>query len=185
MGMARRETDGDRGVGDARGETVAALAILAATAYAEYADPLRGHLAAYTRDADAAEDLLHETFVRLLTELAAGRRLRHMRGWLFRVGINLAASRARHHGVARRRASEPVHRELAPSPEEELIEREAAGALARRLTGLPEDVRAALLLSAHGYTGAEIARHIGRSELATRSLICRHRSRLRDSVVAA
>ena len=78
-----------------------------------------------------------------------------------------------------------MHRELAPSPEEELVEREAAGALARRLTGLPEDVRAALLLSAHGYTGAEIARRIGRSELATRSLICRHRIRLRDSLVAA
>jgi len=50
---------------------------------------------------------------------------------------------------------------------------------------LPGDARAALLLSAHGYSGAEIALHIGRSELATRSLICRHRSRLRSSPAAA
>ena len=76
MGMAREETGGDRGEGGARGETVAALAIVASTAYADHADMLRSR-------------------------------------------------------------------------------------------------------------GAEIARHIGRSELATRSLICRHRSRLRDAVVAA
>ena len=179
------ERDGDRGAGDARGKTVAALAILASTAYAEHAVGLRNHLAAFTRDAAAAEDLLHETFIRLLTEIAEGRPPRHLRAWLFRVGVNLATSRARHHGVARRRAPELVSRDVAPSPEEELIERETAGALTRLLAHLPDDVRTALILSAHGYSGAEIARHIGRSEIATRSLISRHRSRLRDSVVAA
>ena len=188
MGMARGEPDGDRGAGGARGEPVAGSAItaaLASAAYDEHADALRNHLAGYTRDAAAAEDLLHEAFIRLLTELSAGRPPRHLRAWLFRVGSNLAASRARHHGVARRRASELVRREVAPSPEDELIERESARILAGRLQGLPADVRAALLLSAIGYTGAEIADHIGRTELATRSLICRHRSRLRRSAVAA
>lgn len=160
------------------------MAILAAGAYADHADALRGHLAAYTRDAAAAEDLLHETFVRLLTELAAGRTPQHLRAWLFRVGLNLAASRARHHLVARRKAPDLVRRDVVPSPEDELIEREAAVAIAARLAHLPGDVRAALLLSAHGYSGAEIARHIGRTELATRSLICRHRSRLRESAAA-
>ena len=49
MGMARGET-GDRGAGDARGEPVAELAIFVSTAYADHADTLRSHLAAYTRD---------------------------------------------------------------------------------------------------------------------------------------
>ena len=185
MGMARGELHGDRGTGRARGETVAELAILAASAYMDHADALRGRLTAYTRDQAASEDLVHETFVRLLIELAAGRAPRNLRAWLYRVGTNLAASRARRHGVARRRAPELVRREVMPSPEDQLIEREAAGAIAGRLATLPAHVRDALLLSAQGYSGAEIARHIGRSELATRSLICRHRSRLRDSVVAA
>ena len=185
MGMARGEPRRDRNTPRVRGEAVAGLAILAATAYADHADPLRGHLAAYTRDRAAAEDLLHETFVRLLTELAAGRTPHHLRAWLFRVAVNLAASRARHQGVMRRTAPELIRREVVPSPEDELIEREAAGAIIGRLAQLPGDARAALLLSAHGYSGAEIALHIGRSELATRSLICRHRSRLRDSVAAA
>ena len=43
---------------------------------------------------------------------------------------------------------------------------------------------AALLLSAHGYSSAEIGRCIGRSELATRSLLSRQRSRLRNMVAA-
>ncbi|MDQ3688750.1 MAG: sigma-70 family RNA polymerase sigma factor [Chloroflexota bacterium] len=184
MGMSRGE-HGDRGAGRARGETVAALAMLASTAYADHADALRSRFAAYTRDQAAAEDLVHETFVRLLIELAAGRQPRHLRGWLFRVGLNLATSRARHHKVARRRAPELVWRGVAPSPEDELIERESAALLTGRLAALPHDVRAALLLSADGYSGAEIARRIGRSELATRSLICRHRRGLRDSVAAA
>ena len=183
--MARGELRGDRDTERARRETVAGLAIVAATAYTDHADALRGHLAAYTRDAAAAEDLLHETFVRLLTELAADRRPDHVRAWLFRVGVNLAASRARHHVVARRRAPELVRREVVPSPEDDLIERETASAITGRLAHLPGDARAALLLSAYGYSGAEIARHIGRSELATRSLICRHRSRLRDAKAVA
>lgn len=185
MGMARGETGGDRGAGGARGETVAALAAVASTAYADHAAALRSHLATYTRDRAAAEDLLHETFLRLLTELAAGRAPRNLRAWLFRVATNLASSRARHHGVARRRAPELLRREVVPSPEEELIERETAHAITGRLAHLPADARTALLLCAHGYSGAEIARRIGRTELATRSLICRHRSRLRGSVVAA
>lgn len=75
-------------------------------------------------------------------------------------------------------------REVAASPEEELLDREAAYALRGRLTGLPAHVREALLLTAEGFSGAEVARRIGRSELATRSLLCRYRSRLRDGVAA-
>lgn len=189
MGMARGEADGDRdGGGGVQGETVAGSASAAAStsaAYDAHAARLLSYLAGYTRDPAAAEDLLHEAFLRLHTELAAGRPPQHLRAWLFRVGVNLAASRARHHGVARRRAPGLLRREVVRSPEDELIDRESAGALAGWLADLPSDVRAALLLSAHGYTGAEIARHIGRSQLATRSLLSRHRSRLRRSAFAA
>lgn len=184
MGMARRE-NGDRSAGGARGEPVAPLAILATAAYADHGEALRGYLAGRTRDRAEAEDLVHETFVRLLTELSTGRSPGHLRAWLFRVGNNLATSRARHQGVVRRRSVELVRREVVPSPEDELLERESAGVLTGRLAHLPEHVRTALVLSAHGYTGAEIARRIGRTELATRSLLCRHRARLRATFVAA
>jgi RNA polymerase sigma-70 factor (ECF subfamily) len=171
--------------GGARGEPVAAQAISASAAYAEHAEPLRAFLTGFTHDRAAADDLLQETFVRLLTESAAGRPPVHLRAWLFRVAANLATSRARRQGVAARRAPELIHRDVAPSPEEELLDREAALALRGRMAHLPESVRIALILAAHGYTGAEIGRHIGRTELATRSLICRHRGRLRLTLDAA
>lgn len=42
------------------------------------------------------------------------------------------------------------------------------------------DARTALLLAAHGFSGREVAEALGRTELATRSLICRARLRLRE-----
>jgi RNA polymerase sigma-70 factor (ECF subfamily) len=179
MGMAEGETDGDRGGSTARGEPVAGMATLASGAFAAHAGELRAHLLRSLRDPAAADDLVQETFVRLLTETAAGRAPLHPRAWLYRVAANLAVSRARRHSVAARRAGELVRRDVVPSPEDELLEREGARTLHARLARLPADARAALVLSAEGYSGAEIARHIGRSELATRSLLCRERRRLR------
>jgi RNA polymerase sigma factor (sigma-70 family) len=185
MGMAARgETRGDRGEGEARGEPVAAVAIIPALVYDEHAGALRGFLTRLTGDAVASEDLAHEAFVRLLVEIGEGRPPVHVRAWLFRVAANLAASRGRHRGVAARRAAELVPRGVVPSPEDELLEREAARALHRTIAKLPADVRTALLLTALGYSGAEVARRIGRSELATRSLLCRYRGRLRANQAA-
>jgi RNA polymerase sigma-70 factor (ECF subfamily) len=184
MGMAREETRGGRGDGSARGKPVAAVATSPAGHYDEHAAMLRGFLTRLTGDAAASEDLAHEAFLRLLIETAEGRPPVHVRAWLFRVASNLAASRGRHHGVVTRRAPELVPRGVVPSPEDELLDREAARALRRRIAHLPAHVRTALLLTADGYTGAEIARRIGRSELATRSLLCRYRGRLRATAAA-
>jgi DNA-directed RNA polymerase specialized sigma24 family protein len=113
MGMARGETSGDRGTHRARGEPVAALAISAA--YDEHGEPLRRYIARYTGEEAAAEDLVHEAFVRLLAESAAGRPPVHVRAWLFRVVVNLATSRARRQGVAGRGAA-PRARRAGPRP---------------------------------------------------------------------
>jgi RNA polymerase sigma factor (sigma-70 family) len=185
MGMALGEMHGDRGAGGASGGPVAAMAITASTAYAEHAPALRAFLVGSTRDPAAADDLVQETFMRLLVESAAGRPPTHLRAWLFRVAANLAASRGRRRGVAARRAPELVPHGTAPSAEEEIIERESALAVHGRLADLPPHARTALLLAAHGFSGAEIALRIGRSPLATRSLLCRYRGRLRDDATAA
>ncbi len=171
--------------GGARGEPVAALAIPASAAFTEHAAALRAFLLRSTRDPDVADDLLQEAFVRLLVETAAGRQPVRIRAWLFRVATNLAATRARRQSVAARRAAELVRRDVAPSPEEVLLDREAARALGGRIAHLPDDVRTAMLLVAHGYSGAEVAARIGRSELATRSMLSRHRGRLRGAPEAA
>ena len=54
------------------------------------------------RDHEAAEDLVHEAFIRLIVEVDAGRTPRNVRAWLYRVIANLIASRQRHATVAGR-----------------------------------------------------------------------------------
>jgi DNA-directed RNA polymerase specialized sigma24 family protein len=53
------------------------------------------------------------------------------------------------------------------------------------LGAVSTDDRAALILAAQGYRGTEIARHLGRTELASRALLCRARSRLGAQLTAA
>jgi RNA polymerase sigma-70 factor (ECF subfamily) len=179
MGTTAGEDDGDRGSPAARGEPVATSVSPVSAAFTDHAGELRAHLLRSVRDPATADDLVQEAFVRLLTETAAGRPPLHPRAWLFRVAMNLAASRARHHRVATRRAGELYRPDVVPSAEDVLIDAEGAASVHERLVGLAPHVRQALLLAAHGYSGAEIARLIGRSELATRSLLCRQRRILR------
>ena len=185
MSVARGETVGDRGGAAVRGESVADVAALVTTAYDDHASALRAYAMRCLRDAAAADDVVQDAFVRLIAESAAGRAPATPRAWLFRVVTNLVVTRARRRSVATRRAGDLLDRALAPSPEEVLVEREAAAMLDAHLDRIPVHARAAMVLAAHGYSGAEIARRIGRSELATRSLLCRQRRRLRATAASA
>jgi RNA polymerase sigma-70 factor (ECF subfamily) len=142
-----------------------------------------------TRDASAAEDLLQDTFARLSREARAGRTPEQVRPWLYRVAGNLVVSRARRVLSARRwfdRIGVPQHREaVAEAPERRLLDREAFADLDGVLKRLPPDGRTALLLAAEGFTGHEIAAAIGRSEVATRTLLCRARVRVRHDLVGS
>src|SRR5262245_248743 len=70
-----------------------------AAAFDAYAPALKGFAAGAVRDPDAAEDLVQETFVRLIRELQAGRRFDSLRPWLFTVCMNLVISQARRRSV--------------------------------------------------------------------------------------
>jgi DNA-directed RNA polymerase specialized sigma24 family protein len=72
-----------------------------------------------------------------------------------------------------------MRRPDAESPESELLGRERASTLDAALAALPADARSALLLSAQGFSGEEIATAIGRSHAATRTLLSRARVRVR------
>lgn len=179
MSVARGETVGNRDGTAVRGEPVAAVAMLITAAYDEHASALRAYAVRCLRDDAAAEDVVQDAFVRLLHECMAGRPPATTRPWLFRVVSNLVVTRARHRSVVARRAADLLDRDVVPSPEDLLLERESAALLDARLDGLSAPARTAMILAAHGYSGAEIARRIGRTELATRSLLCRQRRRLR------
>jgi RNA polymerase sigma factor (sigma-70 family) len=141
-----------------------------------------------TNDAAAADELVQETFMRLIRETRGNRRPNHLRGWLYQVAANLAISRGRRATVALkwlRGHGSPRNEEPFNPPESGLIAHERVRSIERGLSRLGPDARAALLMAGNGFSGAEIAIAIGRSERATRTLMSRSRVRLRAILESA
>ena len=154
--------------------------ILVLDAYERYAGELLGFLVRATRDRQLAEDVLQETYLRLVREARAGRSPTDPRAWLYRVAANQVVSAARRRATVTRWA--PVLGRRQPDDASSLdlvIEREARDRVEAALRVLSADARTAVLLAAHGLGTAAVAGAIGRTELATRSLLCRARLRLR------
>jgi RNA polymerase sigma factor (sigma-70 family) len=153
--------------------------------YLAHAAGLNRWMTAYTHDEELAADVVQEAFLRLAGELRAGRHPDNAAAWLAQVSRNLATSRARRAATAHRYA--PLL-EPPPSPEDPAavaVATERADAVRLALAGLRPVDRAALVMAAEGSRNAEIAERIGRTELATRALLCRARRRLRPVLAGA
>ena len=154
------------------------------TAYAVYAGPIRRYLTGITRDLNAAEDLTQDAFLRLTVEVGAGRVPDDIAGWLHRVGYNLAMSRGRRLSVADRHLAELAPASVGASPEAAAIRDEESRVAVAALGCLPVTQRRAMVLASFGVDGPEIARAIGRTQGATRTLLCRARARVRETMLA-
>jgi RNA polymerase sigma-70 factor, ECF subfamily len=143
---------------------------------------LRPQLVCYlmklTHDREQAEDFVQESYARLLFETSAGRPPRNARAWLYQVARNLVVSDRRRLSVATR-AGGRLRGDCSPSAEDHALLHEAEEELLTQLTQFGWVDRTALLMVAHGYSCADIARAVGRSESAVRTRICRARLRLR------
>ena len=141
---------------------------------------LASFISAIERDPRAAEDILSETFLRLIEEVRRGRMPDQPRAWLYRVATNLVVDGGRHRTVVTRVLGRLVDHRTEPPPDDAFLRGETAArglgrpwrAVDRRADGAPP--------RAHGFSGREVADALGRTELATRSLICRARLRLRE-----
>jgi len=124
-----------------------------------------------TGDADVAEDLAQESFVRLL-----GHRVSDdgVRVWLFTVATNLVRDGARKQARrARILAAEPVLPGAFPAPDEG-VEREARISAVRDALGhLAARDRELLLMREEGFSYAEIARAAGVAPGSVGTLIAR------------
>lgn len=169
---------------DTRHDTGLDVERIVGRAYQAHSSPLRRYLTGLTRDPAAAEDLTHDAFERLTAEVRAGRVPDEIGGWLHRVGHNLAMSRGRRLSVADRHRCELVVSDWAPSPESLTVAGEEHRAVGAALEGLAQIDRQALVLAAHGYRSTEIAASIGRSDVATRTLLCRARAKVRARLLA-
>lgn len=158
---------------------------LASLMFERHHDELHRAALRTCRDPEAAEDLVQEALLRLMLEVDAKGAPDNTRAWLHRVIANLAISLGRRSTVRRKYASALVSRDEPATPEAIILHHEARSAIASAMEMLPERARAALLLSASGYSGVEIAAAIGRSDCATRTLMSRARVKVRERVAAA
>ena len=166
--------------GGSRTDEVALTAL-----YEAHRAELFGFLVRMTRDRETAEDLLQDTFIRLIREARAGRMPDEVRPWLYRVATNAAISRSRRGAVWTRLVPRLLDRREPALPDREFLRTERDAELYGALAGLPAEARAALLLAAQGFAGHEIAASIGRTEGATRTLMSRSRAQLRLVLEAA
>lgn len=149
-------------------------------AFAAHHGELLGFLLHATRDLAVAEDLEQEAFLRLFRELQCGRPPDNVRAWLYRVAANLVVSRGRRASVARRWLERTGREEdWFDSPERMTVDREDRDRLMVELASLSRDARVGLLMAANGFSGREIAAALGRTDVATRTMLCRARMRLR------
>jgi RNA polymerase sigma-70 factor (ECF subfamily) len=133
---------------------------------------------------DDAQDALQEAFLKCWRYRRRIGRVRNLRAWIFRVGLNAARDLQRN--VWRRRARplaghvEIVERDEA-SPPEEIVRREALQRLAQALTGLRDEERAVFLLRQNsGRTYEQIAalRHTPVGTVKTQMRAALHKLRL-------
>ena len=151
------------------------------SAFRDHYAAINGAALRSTRDPEVAADVTQEAFLRLFVEAKAGRMPDDVRAWLYRTSANLIVSRARHAAVARRFAPRLVRLDGPAQPDAIAVLQEQGSELRVALATLSEPDRVALLMAAHGATGQQIARHLGRSQVATRTLLCRARTRLRTA----
>jgi RNA polymerase sigma-70 factor (ECF subfamily) len=158
--------------------TTAANEAAFTTAYLEHRGALLGYTLRMTRDAEVAEDIVHEAYLRLLGVARSGVLPDNIAGWLHRVARNLVVDWARRSRRTWASAGPSVH-QTDDGPEEIVLDLERDSELHDALAQLPDDARRALLLSGAGYPSTAIAAMIGRTNGATRTLLCRARQKTR------
>jgi RNA polymerase sigma-70 factor, ECF subfamily len=162
--LVRRAQAGDR----------EAFASLVAT----YWDRLYRWLYQLSRDRHTAEDLAQDAFLKALSHLDRFQAGTNFGAWLFRIAHNAFANQCR--SPSRRR--EPIPDDLPErngGPVEEAQGREALQALARAMTRLPVDFRAALLLRVEeGLSFKQVAEVLGLTEETARWRVFKARQKL-------
>ena len=143
---------------------------------------LERYVRTLVRDSDEAADIVQETCVRLLVVARADGLPETPGAWMARVAHNLVVSQARRRQTADRKADRLAPETETRSTEDTLIARERDAEVYRALAAARSDDREAIVLAASGYRTREIADRIGRTELATRALLCRARGRVRRSL---
>lgn len=144
-----------------------------------YWDRLYRWLYHLTRDRHTAEDLAQETFLKALAGLGSFRPGSNFRAWVFKIGHNNFVN----HKRADRRTRHPLPEDVAAAevggPVDAAQDREALELVAKAVSELPADFRAALLLRVEeGLSFREVAKVLGTTEETARWRVFKARQKL-------
>ncbi|MBP7148580.1 MAG: RNA polymerase sigma factor [Acidobacteria bacterium] len=158
--------------------------------YEHYRSRLYAYLLRMSRQPDVAEDLLEETWLRLIAHPPKPDAEMRLAPWLFTVARNLFLSWSRWRLLDAERIGElariTLRAPLAPGPVEELARDERERALERALACLPARAREVLLLvGVEGMTPVEAAAVCGITPEAMRARLARARRQLVEAMRAA
>ena len=153
--------------------------------YQQYRDDVFRYLAGLTHDADAAEELVSETFCAALTALPRYRGEADVKTWLFSIARHKWYEQLRRRGPQTLSQEELLGLYLtdnAPTPAETVELRQAADRARALLALMPKRTQTVMLLRMEGYSFYEIGRRVGISEGSARVIDFRARASLRDTL---
>jgi len=146
---------------------------------------LERSIRALVRNDEEAADICQEVALRLLIATRTGSPPDVPAAWMQRVGRNLVINAARRRATAKRTEDRLIERTVVPGIDRDVLELEQQAALRSALEAARDIERDVILLAAGGLPTRAIADHLGRSELATRALLCRARAKVRRRMVLA
>lgn len=158
--------------------------------YDEIRPSLMAYLSGLGLSVDEAEDVIQESFLRLVRHLAGERDEENLRGWLFRVAHNLTMDQFRAgkrfvvEGLEEDSSASPVLEiaDTSLSPEEIAIKREELRRVWAAMARLTQPQRHAVLLRAEGLRYREIGAVLGIGTQRVGELIQRALARLAGDV---
>jgi RNA polymerase sigma-70 factor, ECF subfamily len=134
--------------------------------YNQLRNPLLRYLLSFGLSAQDGEEVIQEVFLSLFQHLRRGKSRQNLRGWVFRVGHNLALKqRMRNNRSVSVRYDEVASERHAPgpNPEESVANAQRQRRLLAVVGALPEQDRNCLFLRAEGLRYREIAEVLGMS----------------------
>ena len=145
------------------------------------ARPVTRYVWSILRDTELTKDVVSQTFLEAWRQLPRLRRTDRFEAWLFRIAHNLSMNELRRPVTQPLAFASEAVSPVREGPERSLELKEAAAQVREGLAELSEDQRQVIVLRIFlGLRHKEIARQMGRSEEAVRSLQLRGLRRLRE-----
>jgi RNA polymerase sigma-70 factor, ECF subfamily len=150
------------------------------TIYIEFHNSLRSFILSRVSDAQAAEDILQEVFIRIHSNLQGLRDQSKLRSWIYQISRNAIIDYYRREVITEELPEAlPAWEDVTPDASEEL-----ATTLGAFLRCLPEKYEEALLMTEYqGLTQKDMAERLGLSLSGAKSRVQRAREKLKEALL--